>query len=367
MLVSRRRGLLAKLLLAQFAVIVAGSVTLALIALAVGPRLYRSHVRDALGFVPPAVLDHLNDAFEQALWLSLALGIAAALLTAAIVSSVVYTRVARPLATMARAAEEVSRGNYEQRVEVAGAEEMAVLARSFNQMAESLAETEVRRRQLLADVSHELRTPLATIDAYLEGLADGVVEPEPETWELLRSETARLTRLVEDVTTVSRAEERQLDLRIQRVECNALVERAARAAAPAYSAKGVSLDVATDGKDPAVDVDVDRLGQVLSNLLDNALRHTPSGGTVTLATRRDADAVFITVTDTGEGLSADEAERVFDRFYRTDRARSRDRGGSGIGLTISRAIIEAHDGSLWAESPGEGLGARFVCRLPANG
>lgn len=362
----RRRSLLARLLLTQLVVIGAGSVTLVLVALAVGPGLYRRHVEDALGFVPPAVLGHLDNAFNQALWLSLALGIAAAVLAAAVVSSFASTRIARPLAALAHAAEEVAGGNYEQHVAVAGAEEMTVLARSFNQMADSLADTEARRRRLLSDVSHELRTPLATIDAYVEGLADGVVEPDPETWALIRTETARLARLTEDVTRVSRAEEGQLDIRPQRVAPNTLLNDAVRAAAPAYAAKGVTLELAEETDVPDVDADTDRLAEVFSNLLENALRHTPPGGRVTLTATRDTDSVLLTVADTGGGLSANDTERVFERFYRTDQARSRDRGGSGIGLTISRAIVEAHNGSLWAESPGEGFGTRFICQLPIS-
>jgi signal transduction histidine kinase len=358
------RSLTWKLLAAQLAVIVAGSATLALVALAVGPHLFRRHVQDALGFVPPAVLHHLDEAFGQALWLSLALGIAAATLAAAAVSWVMSTRVVRPVRSLADAAREVSQGNYEQRVTVTGADELTVLARSFNEMAASLASTEERRRRLLSDVAHELRTPLATIDAYLEGLADGVVEPGPETWQLLRVEAGRLARLTEDVAKVSRAEERQLDLRPQTVHPRSLVETAANAQAPAFAAKGIRLQVVSDDDAPDVDVDVVRLGEVISNLLDNALRHTPAGGTVTLAARRDADDLLLTVTDTGDGLAPGELERVFERFYRADRARSRDRGGSGIGLTIARALVEAHGGRLWAESPGSGLGTRFICRIP---
>jgi len=359
-----RRSLTWKLLAAQLAVIVAGSATLAVVALSIGPSIFHRHVREALGFVPPAVMEHLDDAFGQALWLSLAVGIAAATVTAATVSWVVSMRIVRPVRDLAAAARGVSRGNYSGRVDVGGSDEVSVLGRAFNEMAASLSSTEERRRQLLSDVAHELRTPLATIDAYLEGLADGVVEPGPDTWQLLRNETSRLGRLTEDVTKVSLAEERQLDLRLQRVAARTLLAVAARAAAPAFAAKGVKLEIEPGDGSPNVDVDADRIGEVLANLLENALRHTPAGGTVTLATRRDGDDALLTVADSGEGLAPDDLERIFERFYRVDRARSRDQGGSGIGLAIARALIEAHDGQLWAESPGPSQGARFLCRLP---
>lgn len=361
-----RSSLTWKLLSAQLAVIAAGSATLAIVALIVGPRIFHRHVQDALGFVPPAVMQHLDTDFNEALWLSLALGIAVATVTAAAVSWIVSTRIVGPIGDLAVVARDISRGDYEARIDVGGSDELTVLGRAFNEMAASLASAEERRRQLLSDVAHELRTPLATIDAYLEGLADGVVEPNADTWALLRNECGRLGRITQDLTKVSQAEERQLDLRIQPVAAVALLEAAAGAATPAFAAKGVELRISPEGDGLRVNVDPDRLGEVLANLLGNALRHTPAGGTVTLAAERDDDDVMLTVTDSGEGLAPDDLERIFERFYRADRSRSRDQGGSGIGLAIARALVEAHGGQLWAESPGMGKGARFACRLPAH-
>jgi two-component system sensor histidine kinase BaeS len=360
-----RRSLVGKLLVAELAVVVAGSATLAIVALLLGPTIFHRHVRDALGFVPPTVLHHLDEAFGQALALSLGLGIAAATGTALVVSLLVSNRIVRPLRDLAGAAEQVSLGDYDARVAVTGDDELTVLAHAFNEMAGSLASAEARRRRLLADVAHELRTPLATLDAYLEGLADGVVAAEPATWNLLRLETARLNRLSEDVAKVSRAEERQLDLCLRRTRPQAMIDEAAQAARPAFAAKGVVLEVSGDGHAPDVAVDRDRMTEVLVNLLDNALRHTPARGNVTLSATRDDGFALVSVTDTGEGLDPDELERIFERFYRVDPSRSRDQGGSGIGLTIARALVEAHGGRLWAESDGRGSGTRLICRLPA--
>ena len=360
-----RRSLTAKVLAAQLAVIVAGSATLALVALLLGPTLFHRHIRDALGYVPPTVLHHLDEAFGESLALSLGLGIAAATATAAAIGWLVSTRIVRPVHALAAAARQISRGDYDTRVTVAGDDELTVLGRAFNEMAGSLDSAEQRRRRLLSDVAHELRTPLATIDAYLEGLADGVVEARPETWQLLRTETARLTRLSEDVARVSRAEEHQLDLRPRRVRPQQLLESAAHAAAPSFTARNVDLHIAAGDSAPDVDADAERIAEVLANLLENALRHTRAGGTVALAAAGDGDTAVLTVTDNGDGLEPDELERIFERFYRTDSARSRDLGGSGIGLTISRAIVEAHGGTLRAESEGPGRGTRFVCTLPA--
>jgi signal transduction histidine kinase len=360
-----RHSLVGKLLAAELAVIIAGSVTLALVALLLGPALFHRHIRDALGYVPPTVMHHLDEAFGQSLALSLGLAIAAAAVTAAAVSWLLATRIVRPLAELADAAERVSHGEYHARVTVRGDDELALVGRAFNEMAGSLASAEERRRRLLSDLAHELRTPLATIDAYLEGLADGVVPAEPSTWQLLRSETGRMNRLSEDIAKVSRAEERQLDLRLERTRPELLLAEAAAAARQAFDSKGVTLELATSEDVPAVDVDGDRMAEVLANLLDNALRHTPLSGTVTLSDRRDGNAALLSVADTGDGLDPAEFDRIFERFYRSDQSRSRDRGGSGIGLTIARALVEAHGGRLWAESDGPGTGTRLLCRLPA--
>jgi signal transduction histidine kinase len=359
-----RHSLTGKLVGAQLAVIVAGSATLALVALLLGPSLYHRHIRDALGYVPPTVLHHLDRAFGEALAVSLGLGILAAAATAVAVSGLLSARIVRPVHALAGAAGRVSRGDYNARVEVTGEDELTVLAHAFNDMARSLATTEQQRLRLLSDVAHELRTPLATIDAYLEGLADGVVAPEAETWQLLRRETARLTRLSEDIARVSRAEEGRLELRPEPGPPHELILAAARAATPSFTAKGVELRVEPDRGAPDVSVDPDRIAEVLANLLENALRHTPSGGTTTLTAQADGGDTLITVADTGEGLHAADLDRIFDRFYRGDASRRHTDAGSGIGLTISRAIAQAHGGTLSAESDGPGRGTRFLLRLP---
>ncbi len=360
-----RRSLSAQLLAAQLAVIVAGAATLTAVAYAVGPALFHRHIGDALGVVPPGVSHHLDEAFAQALLLSLAFGIGAATLTAAVVSWILATRIVRPVRGLASAARRVSRGDYQTRVQLEGADELTVLARAFNELAGSLDSAEQRRRRLLADLAHELRTPLATIDAYLEGLADGVVQPDPGTWALLRAEAGRLGRLTDDIAKVSRAEERQLDLRVRTAPAQELLAAAAAAARSGYAEKGVRLELDAARGDASVAVDPDRFAEVLANLLENALRHTPPGGAVGLAAAPAGEDVLFTVSDTGEGIAPAELEQVFERFYRADPARSRDRGGSGIGLTIARALVEAHGGRISAESAGAGQGAAFRITLPA--
>ncbi len=364
-----RPGLAARLFAAQLLVIVAGSLTLALTALAVAPGLFRVHARQAFAILPPGATAHLERGFEQAMLIGLGIAVAASLVTALAASWLLAQRLTRPIRSLASAAERIGAGGYQARVAVpAAGDELAVLTGAFNRMARALESTERCRQALLADLAHELRTPLATLEGYVEGLADGVVVADQEAWAVLGGELVRLRRLVEDLETVSRAEERQLELRLGPVDPGVLVARAVRAAEPAYQAKGVGLQASVDRALPPVSVDVDRLGEVLGNLLGNALRHTPPGGRVQVSAHGSTgrDQLDLVVADNGEGIPSELLDRVFERFFRVDPARTRNGGGggSGLGLTISRAIVEAHGGRVWAESAGRGRGARFVVRLP---
>ena len=363
----RRRlsgSLAAKLLTAQLLVIVSGSVTLLVVALSVAPGLFHSHVRDALGTVPADVADHLDRAFNDSVLLALAIAVGAALLTSGAVSWFLSRRIVLPIRALASAARGIARGAYSERVPVAGSDELADLGTVFNEMAGALESAERRRRELMSDVAHELRTPLATIEGYLEGISEGVIAPDAETWRTLQTEAHRLSRLVADLDKVSRAEERQLALRVEPTAPGALVTAAISAARPAYAAKAVELQPEIEPRLPELAVDPDRIGEVLGNLLDNALRHTPAGGRVEVAARWRDGAVELSVIDTGEGIAPEHLDRVLERFWRADPARTRERGGSGIGLTIARALVEAHGGRIRAESEGPGRGARFAVTLP---
>ena len=361
-----RRSLAARLLLAQLLVIVAGSATLALVALAIAPGIFSDHVRRSGDVLPDDVARHVDEAFGAAVLISLAVAIGAAFLTALAVSTFLSLRIVRPIRILAEAAARIAKGAYAARVSATGSDEIAVLGGAFNEMATALESAEQKRRELLTDVAHELRTPLATVEGYLEGLADGVVPADRKTWSLLQAETGRLRRLVDDLAKVSRAEERQLDLHSTPSKPGLLVAAAAQTAAPAYAAKGVALETKLDRRLPSVNVDPDRIAEVLTNVLDNALRHTPTGGRVEVAAVGRGEQVELVVADTGEGIAPEHLERLFERFFRADPARTRTAGGSGIGLAIVRAIVEAHGGRVHAESEGPGLGARFVITLPAT-
>jgi two-component system sensor histidine kinase BaeS len=362
-----RRSFGAKLLAGQLLVVLAGAATLLVVAFSVGPILFHRHVREALGVVPPDVARHLDSAFDQSTFVALAIAAAAAAVTAVAVSWFVARRVTGTVRGLAGASAALAAGSLDTRMPVTGEDEVGALARSFNEMAARLEQTEQRRRELLSDVAHELRTPLATIDGYLEAVDDGVMQADVRVLASVRGEVQRLTRLADDLQRVSRAEERQLDLHLSRVAPQELVETARAAAAPAYADKGVRLSTATGDAVPAVQVDPDRLGEVLANLLENALRHTPGGGSVTLGAHANGNStVELAVSDSGDGIAAEHLPRVFERFYRADRARDRAGGGSGIGLAIAKAIVEAHGGRISAESAGPGRGATFRVALPAR-
>lgn len=361
-----RRSLAGKLLFAQILVILAGSATLLLVALSLAPGLFKDHVRDALGLVPDDVERHLDQAFEDAILVALAIAIGAATITAAAVSWFLSIRIVRPLRELARAAERIAQGKYGERVVVTGGDELTTLASAFNEMAATLESSELRRRRLLSDVAHELRTPLATIEGYVAGIQDGVVPPTQATWAVLATEGRRLRRLVDDLQLVSRAEERQLDLQIRPIAVRAIVATAINAAQPAFAAKAVLLDQAVPDRLPNLSVDPDRIGEVLTNLLDNALRHTPRGGRVELSAHRTPTGVDLVVADTGAGIPTEHLDQVFERFFRVDASRARAVGGSGIGLTIARALVEAHGGTIRAESDGAKRGSRFVVSLPST-
>lgn len=365
----RQRGLAARLFTAQTLTAAVGAATLWLVEASVGPPLFREHLHEARLHVNAAATRHVEEAFVSASAVALAVALIASLAAAVAISGYASRRIAGPVTRLAAAAAAVAGGRYDTQVtEPALGAEFADLTASFNAMARQLGAVETTRRRLLADLAHEMRTPVATLEAYLEALADGVVQVDAETIAVLRAQTARLSRLAEDVTSVSRAQEHQLELHRVPTPVAQLLASAVAAAQDRYRAAAVGLRCEVEPALPEIRVDRERIGQVVGNLLDNALRHTGPGGEVSLTAVADRErgGVEIAVTDTGEGIAAEHLPHVFERFYRVDSARDRGHGGSGIGLTIVQALVEAHGGTVAATSAGPGKGARFSVRLPAR-
>ena len=361
---SPRRRIRTRLLLSHLLVVVVGSATLFLTVGVVAPGAFDSAMGHAMGGMDDMMSSLIRAAFQDAVRTALVVAVIAAAAAAIVVSFVLSIRLSRPIGRLAAASRRIAGGRYAERVPVTSDDELGELGESFNTMAASLEATERRRLQLVGDVAHELRTPLATLDGYLEGLEDGIIQPGDATWSLLRGETTRLSRLVDDLQELWRAEARQLVLKPDAVDAKAVVSTAiARFTAPAAE-RGIVLRLETDRDVPPIMADRDRLVQVLDNLLSNAVRYTADETPVTVHLRTAPDEVTLSVVDQGLGLTDEQRERVFERFYRADASRSRAIGGSGIGLAISKALVELMGGRIWAESDGPGHGSTFSVSLP---
>lgn len=362
-------GLRARLLLVNLAVIALGSAVVFLGVGFLAPQLFDAAMGQAMGSsgmgMDTMMGDLVRTSFQNAVRTALLIATGTAVIAAIGLSALLSAQVARPLRRLARAAHRIADGDYGERVDVGSDDEIGRLASSFNQMAASLETNEQRRTELVGDVAHELRTPLATLEAYLEGLEDGVVPPGPQTWTLLRSETSRLTRLVDDLQQLWRAEAGQLPLSPAALEPRTALEAVATRFFARARERSNSLRVDAPPSLPAVRADPERLGQVLDNYVANALRYGPGDAEVVLQAHQEGNGVTFSVVDHGPGLTPDQRNRVFERFYRIDASRSRALGGSGIGLAVARALAQAMGGRVWAESAGPGSGATFSIWLPA--
>jgi len=362
----------AKLFVAHLLVIVVGVITLLVAAMAFAPALFARHLAE-LATGPSTVLTpdnpHLTAAFRATMWQALIVAAGVASLAAFLTSLLVARRIVRPIQQMLAATQRIAAGNYAERVPCEPAtarDELGRLATSFNTMASALEETERQRRALIGDVAHELRTPIATLEGYLEGLLDGVVEPSAETWARLHGEAGRLRRIVSDLQEVSRAEARQLSLTVRPVAPRTIITAALDRISTRFVEQGLDVEVAADSDLPPVAADYDRAIQVLTNLLTNALRYTPASGQVTVSAEHTGTTVTFRVRDTGIGFTREQATHLFDRFYRVEKSRARALGGTGVGLTIARALVEAMGGDIQADSPGPGHGSVFTFTLPVS-
>ncbi|MDJ0325322.1 HAMP domain-containing sensor histidine kinase [Cryobacterium sp. PH31-AA6] len=304
----------------------------------------------------------VRSAFLSALTTSLIVGVLASVVTAGVVAAAVTGRLLRPLNAVRAATKLIAAGKYGGRVPVPSEPELAALATDVNTLAQALADTESRRTRLLGEVAHEMRTPLTVLDGYAEGLIDGVFPATPDTFGSLSEELRRLHRLSDDLSSLSRAQEQRLDLHPVEADLADLARSAAARLASQFDDSGVTLNIDADSTLP-VQVDPDRITQVLTNLLGNALHATPAGGTVTITAGSVGDRGEVVVSDTGVGLAADDLERVFERFYRAP-GQARRSAGSGIGLTIAREIARSHGGDVTAASPGKGQGSSFSILVP---
>ncbi|RVW02984.1 sensor histidine kinase [Rhodococcus xishaensis] len=365
--VSGGPGIGLRLLLAQSMVVVAGGATSWLVAGLVGPSLFREHLeRTGLPDTSNEQF-HAEQAYRSATAISLAVAIGAAVLVVLVVTWYFSRRVQHSVTEVSSAATAVADGRYGIRVSPPHlGEDFSALAHAFNRMAARLESAESTRRQLLADLAHEIRTPVSVLEAYMEAVEDGIETLDADTMTMLRAQIHRLARFSDDVSALSHAEGGLKSIEPAWVAPEAVISTAITAAADRYAAKEVALTSHVPANVPRLWADPVRLGQVLGNLLDNALRHTARGGRVSVTAQQKHHELTIAVTDNGDGISAEHLPYLFERFYRVDAARDREHGGAGIGLAIAKALVEAQQGHITASSQGRGLGSTFTITFPLH-
>lgn len=357
----QRCGIRLRLLFANSVIVVTGIATTVIVAAIVGPPMFR---RLCVG-VPRLPGHPYENAFRDATAWSVTIALAVSALAALTLSWYLSRRMHRSTTELAHAATAVANGHCDIRVSPPRlGKEFDAIADAFNTMAERLSSVESTRRQLLADLAHEIRTPVSVLEAYMEALEDDVQSLDQETISMLRDQTRRLVRFTVDVNALTTAELGSASIAARWVSPEALISTAVAAFANRYRAEDVGLASHIANYLPKIWADPERLGQVLGNLLDNALRHTPPHGHVDVAATATHSVLTITVSDTGEGVAAEDLPYLFERFYRVDAARDRARGGSGIGLSIAKALVEGHQGQIAVHSDGPGTGTAFTITLP---
>ncbi len=367
-----RRHLGAKIFFSYLVIIVLGVTVLIVASQFILPAAFNRHMMNTgmmgngmMGMGGSNDMSQLYVDFRASFNEALMYAASAAMLAALALSFLFSRSVVAPVLAMSHATQRIADGRYDERVQAAGQDELAQLASRFNQMAEKLDQVESMRRRLIGDVSHELRTPLTAIKGSMEGLMDSVLPANDETFQQIHSEADRLNRLVDDLQELSRVEARAYRLDFSSLVVSSLVQTVTKRLVSKAEAKRISLDFELTPDLPLVRADEDRAIQILTNLTGNALQYTPEGGSVTISAKRINDEIQFSVRDTGIGIPPEHLAHIFDRFYRVDKSRSRQAGGgSGIGLTIAHALVEAHGGRIWVESQGEGKGSTFNFTLP---
>ncbi|GAB6931054.1 hypothetical protein JCM10914A_50370 [Paenibacillus sp. JCM 10914] len=312
------------------------------------------------------VAEQLNHHLEQALLQSIILTCLVSIALATMIGIYVARRISKPLVHMKETAESITQGDRDVRVTISGKDEIAALGASLNELTLQLQKQEQLRRNMTQDIAHELRTPLTTLKSYTRAMEDGIWEPAPERFRTCLHEIDRLIDLVTELEDLHDMESPEFRLDRNEVDLHSIIEQAIALMNPAYSEKKVDLQF--EGATPVlIHVDADRLLQVLMNLLNNALHYTSEHGRVHVQIKEEADYIMIRIQDNGQGIHSEDLPYIFERLYRGDKSRSRNSGGSGMGLAIVRQIVQAHGGQVWAETQNQGQpghGSSFFIRLP---
>jgi signal transduction histidine kinase len=361
---TTKMGLRSRLFLSHIIVMVVGLMTLFTIGKISSPRFFALYLDQfevgnlTVSQVKGRLVRTFEDAWNQGAFWSIAVGAS----TAGALSYLVTKRIVQPLIQMEEITKKFAAGHLEERVPAHDIPEVDQLATSFNRMAATLEGVEQRRRELVGDLTHELRTPLTVLKGYLEGLADGTIEPSEEVYHRLSRETARMQRLVNDVQELSKMEAGYLPIKARSLDLQPLLGSIVRRFSDQLAEDSPQLVLEYPPAIPSAFADPERIEQILVNLIGNALRYTLSGS-ITVRVEPNLDKIWISVTDTGQGIAVEDLPHVFERFWRADRSRDRNSGGTGIGLAICRRLVELQGGKIAVESQ-VGVGSTFKFSLP---
>jgi len=367
-----------KLFLSFVIIIVVFTIVLVAAVEFIMPNAFESHLkfmRTLVGGEGGALEEHdlnLYDSFRSALYASLQFALPISLIAAIIISIFFSREFVKPIKELSITSQKISEGKYDQRVllpkelTIDEMDELKQLAIYFNQMASKLEKTEDLRKQLIGDVSHELRTPISLIKASMEGLIDGIVPKTEKTFYQVQVEADRLTKLVNDLQELSIIESKAYKLNKEKFDINAVISSVMENISPQFAQKNIRIITNSQDTKLIAFFDIDRIKQVLTNILANAYQYSEEGGKVNITSVAKNDYIEVFISDTGRGISAENLLHIFTRFYRVDKSRSRNSGGSGIGLTIAKQLIEDHGGKIWAESKGENKGTTISFTIPHN-
>lgn len=311
--------------------------------------------------IATASVHNLSNSINQ----FLVLGGVIALATALIITFFMSRRISAPIHALSVATTRLGEGDFTQRVNFQGRDEVGKLVKNFNYMATELMQAEEYRRNLVADVAHELGTPVSDIRSYLEAIHDGLMQPTQANLASIYEDILLLSRLINDLQLLAQADAGELNLFYQPDNLVRVITSAVASTQARVDGKGISLKLDLPAQFPAVEIDSQRISQILDNLLDNAIRHTPQGGEITVAARERKSDVEVAISDNGEGIPPEDLPRIFERFYRVDKSRAKTTGGSGLGLTITKRLVEAHGGKIDVQSE-LGEGTRFTFTIPTR-
>lgn len=322
---------------------------------------FKMFQKDAPEFqvIKPLALHFEEAVIGSILWTSLGV-----FLLVCLISYFVARKLSKPLVQMREAAEKMTKGDLDVRVFTQGNDELQELGQAFNQLATKLQMQETARKNMTSDIAHELRTPLATLKSHVEAIEDGIFDATPERMHSFSEEIDRLILLVQDLEQLTTFEAPDFVLHRKKENLDFVIQQSMATLKESYHRKGVQLSCSSTF-DGSLMMDRKRIVQVLINVLTNALEFTPSGGRVEISAHKEDNVVCIRIKDTGVGISAEDVEKVFERFYRSEKSRNRKFGGSGIGLTISRRLVEAHRGTIGITSD-TSIGTAVTIRLPLN-